>query len=101
MEPCTFIRATDQYSTLHDPIPAPILRKSFVLDFVPEQAELSISASGFYELYINGQNITKGHLAPFISNPCHCFYYDTYDVAPYLQKGKNAVAIMLGNGWDC
>ena len=99
MEPCTFIRATDKYSTLHDPIPAPILRKSFVLDFVPEQAELSISASGFYKLYINGQNITKGHLAPFISNPCHCFYYDTYDVAPYLQKGKNAVAIMLGNGW--
>jgi len=95
----TFIRGTDRYSTLHDPVPAPILRKSFSLDFVPEQAELAISASGFYELYINGQKITKGHLAPFVSNPSHCLYYDTYNVAQYLRQGKNAVAILLGNGF--
>ena len=94
MEPRVFIRATDTYSTMYAPIPAPYLRKAFGLDFVPEQASLSITASGFYELYLNGQKITKGHLAPFVSNPSHCFYYDIYDVTPYLRKGKNAVTIL-------
>jgi len=99
MEPRVFIRGTDAYSTQYKPVPAPILRKSFTLDFVPEQANLSISASGFYELYLNGKKITKGHLAPFVSNPSHCFYYDEYDIAAHLQPGKNAVAVMLGNGF--
>ena len=58
MKPNIFIKATDKCSTIHESIPAPILRKSFTLDFVPEHALLSISASGFYDLYINGQKIT-------------------------------------------
>lgn len=99
MEPRVFIRGTDKYSTLYEPVPAPILRKSFSLDFVPEQADLSITASGFYDLYINGQKITRGHLSPYISNPSQYFYYDTYEIASLLQQGKNAVTIILGNGF--
>ena len=99
MEPRVFIRATDTYSTQYKPIPAPILRKSFTLDFVPEAASLSISASGFYDLYINGRKITKGFLAPYISDPDHCVYYDEYDISAYLRQGPIAVAVILGNGF--
>ena len=59
-----FIMATEDFSTFKKPIPAPILRKSFSLSFVPEKANLYICVSGLYELYINGKNVTKGYLCP-------------------------------------
>jgi len=94
-----FIRGTDEFSTYFKPVPAPILRKNFKLDFAPEKSELFICVSGFYELYINGKNITKTRLAPFVNNPDHILYYDDYEVSQYLQKGENAVAVILGNGF--
>ena len=94
-----FICATKERCTFEKYIPAPFLRKTFELNEIGEKAEISICGLGFYVLYINGKNITKGALAPYISNPDHLCYYDTYDVTQYLQKGKNAVGIILGNGF--
>ena len=99
MEPRVFIRGTDTYSTLENPVPAPILRKSFDLSFLPDTANLSICVSGLYELYINEKNITRGFLCPYFSNPTQRLYYDVYDIAPYLTTGKNAIAVILGNGF--
>ena len=99
MEFKDFIKGTQSYSTYYKNIAAPILRKSFPLDFSPESSELNICVSGFYELYINGQNITKGKLAPFVNNPDHILYYDQYEVTKYLKKGSNAIAVILGNGF--
>lgn len=94
-----YIKASNEYTTLKKSVPAPLLRKSFALDFLPEKAKVYIATPGFYELYINGENITKGYLAPYISNPDHMVCYDEYDVAPLLRKGKNAIGIILGNGF--
>ena len=80
-------------------VSAPLFRKSFVLDAVPESAKLTICGLGFYELYINGKRITKGALAPYISNPDDILYYDRYDLKPYLLKGENVLGVMLGNGF--
>ena len=99
MEPRVFIRGTDTYSTLENPVPAPILRKAFTLSFVPDSASLSVCVSGLYELYINGKNITRGFLCPYFSNPTQRLYYDVYDIAPYLTTEKNAIAVILGNGF--
>ncbi len=99
MEPRNFIRGTDAYSTLDKPVPAPILRKTFSLSFAPDSATLSICVSGLYMLYINGKEITRGFLSPYLNNPAHRVYYDVYDIAPYLKAGKNAVAVILGNGF--
>ena len=38
--------------------PAPLFRKAFDLDFIPDKSEITICGLGFYELYINGKNIT-------------------------------------------
>ncbi len=94
-----FICAGNKYSDYPDTVAAPILRKSFTLDFVPEKCIMRVCVTGFCEVYINGKNITKGFLAPFINNPDHILYYDEYDVSKYLIKGKNAVAVILGNGF--
>lgn len=94
-----FIKATAEYCDFYKHVPAPYLRKTFDVDFIPENADISICGLGFYVLYINGTNITKGKMAPYISSPDKIMYYDTYDIKPYLKKGKNAIGIILGNGF--
>ena len=93
-----FIRATTEYSTAEKHIPAPYLRRGFDLSFRPEQASIKVCGLGFYRLFVNGLEITKGFLAPYLSNPDHYCYYDEYDLLPYLKKGKNAIGLILGNG---
>ena len=94
-----FIRAFDEFTTEEKSIPAPYIRRGFEIDFVPECAKIAITTPGFYELYINGKNITKGALAPYISNPDQMLCYDEYNVTSLLKKGNNAVGIILGNGF--
>lgn len=93
-----FIKANDLLCNMDNHVPAPYFRKSFQLNFQPEQAELVICGLGFYELSINGTDITKGHMAPYISNPDDVCYYDQYDLASYLHTGENVIGILLGNG---
>ena len=93
-----FIRAEAEYSTTEKSIPAPFLRRGFNLPFQPKQASIKVCGLGFYQLFVNGREITKGYLAPYISNPDHYCYYDEYDLLPYLKKGKNAIGLILGNG---
>ena len=64
-----FIKAGDALCDFDNYVNAPYIRKKFNIPFKPEQAEITICGLGFYELYINGKNITKGPLAPYISNP--------------------------------
>ena len=96
----SFIKATEEYCTVEKHVAAPYLRRVFELDFVPQNAEISICGLGFYRLFINGQEITKGLLAPYISNPDHICYYDSYPITSLLRKGKNVVGIILGNGFQ-
>ncbi len=94
-----FIKAPQELCDFDRHVPAPYLRKTFTLETEPARAEITVCGLGFYELYINGRNITKGPLAPYISNPDDVCYYDRYDLAGLLKKGKNAVGILLGNGF--
>jgi alpha-L-rhamnosidase len=96
--PKEFYCATKEYSTYEKHIPAPIFRKSFTMETKPEKAEILISGIGFYDLFINGQKITKGYLAPYISNTDDLVYFDHYDLTPYLIHGENVIGVMLGTG---
>ena len=93
-----FISATKEYTTLETHVPAPYLRRSFKLDGKPTEAKLSICGLGFYVLFVNGERVSKGHIAPYISNPDHICYYDTFDVADKLTEGENVIGVILGNG---
>ncbi len=95
-----FIKSTEKYSTLSEFVPAPLFRKSFQTNKAVTCATLSVCGLGFYRLYINGTEITKGHIAPYISNPDHICYYDTYDIASFLNTGTNVIGVILGNGFQ-
>ncbi len=95
-----FIAATTEACSFEKHIPAPCLRRSFPLDFTPTEAVLRIAGLGFYALFVNGREITKGPLAPYISNPDHYCYVDRYDLLPYLHQGENVIGVMLGNGFQ-
>ncbi len=93
-----FISATKEYCTVFDHVPAPYMRKTFSIEKPLARAKITICGLGFYDLFINGTRITKGLIAPYISNPDQILFYDEYDLTERLKNGKNALGIMLGNG---
>ncbi len=93
-----FICATKEYNTYEKHISAPLLRKSFRLSSKPENAKITVSGLGFYRLFVNGTEVTKGLLAPYISNSDDIVYFDEYDVADLLTEGENVLGAILGNG---
>ncbi len=93
-----FVCAQTKVNTCEEHTPAPLIRKSFTLEILEGEYHITISGLGFYRLFINGKEITKGYFAPYISNPDDVVYYDEYDVTALLQKGKNVIGIILGNG---
>lgn len=96
--PCQFISAGEDFADFNHQVPAPYIRKEFMLSDIPESAELLITGLGFYRVFINGTELTKCILAPYISNPDDIIYYDRYDALPYLTEGSNVIGIILGNG---
>lgn len=94
----TFVCEDFSRSTYEQCVGAPLFRKAFTLDGTVKSAQLLICGLGFYDLFINGTKITKGYLAPYISNPNHYTYFDLYDLLPYLTEGENVIGVMLGDG---
>ncbi len=94
-----FISGSEKYCTREEHLNAPILRKEFTVELPVENATLEIAAVGFYRAFLNGREITKGYLAPYISNPDDIVYYDEYNVDEYLQK-ENVLCLLLGNGFS-
>ena len=93
-----FVAATKEYSDYGTHIPAPYFRKKLMLTKNIKKAKIRICGLGFYELYVNTKRITKGLLAPYISNPDDILYYDEYDITDLLQYGRNVLGFLLGNG---
>lgn len=94
----TFIAAGKEYTTVENHINAPFIKKVFDCK-KGQSAELEISAVGFYRVWLNGKEITKGFFAPYISNPDQVVYYDIYDVKELLKEQNNVIVVLLGNGF--
>lgn len=94
-----FVSEDNRRSTIIEPVAAPLFRKSFELSGTVILASVKICGLGFYDLFINGVKITKGYLAPYISNPDDVIYYDIYDIMPYVKVGENVIGVMLGDGF--
>lgn len=68
-------------------------RKELSLDEALPEATLFVTAGSLYQLYINGELVGRG---PNPSDPSH-YYYDVYDVAARLRKGRNVVTAICYN----
>ena len=68
-----------------------LFRKLFALAEVPARAPARITADSRYALFVNGKEAYRG---PIRSQPRRLFY-DLLDLAPYLQKGINVIAVYV------
>lgn len=79
--------------------PAPYFRKQFTANKSIKSARAYLAAAGLYELYINGEKIGNQRLDPMYTRFDRRNLYVTYDVTSQLQRGDNAIGVLLGNGW--
>jgi len=79
--------------------PAPLFRKEFPLARKISRARVYVSGLGYYELRLNGQRVGDQVLDPGWTTYSKRVLYSTYDVTHQLQRGQNALGVMLGNGW--
>ncbi|KQR66877.1 alpha-L-rhamnosidase [Pedobacter sp. Leaf176] len=80
-------------------LPAPYFRKVFQPAKSIKSARAYIAAAGLYELYLNGKKVGNHRLDPMYTRFDRRNLYATYDVTSNLKQGKNAVGVVLGNGW--
>lgn len=77
----------------------PYFRKAIKLDKEIESARAYIVAAGLYELSINGSKVGDHFLDPAFTDYDKRLLYVAYDVTSLLNKGDNAIGVILGNGW--
>lgn len=77
----------------------PYFRKQISLNKEVESARAYIVAAGLYELSINGEKVGDHYLDPAFTDYGKRLLYVTHDVTNLLQQGKNAIGVILGNGW--
>lgn len=92
-----FVSKGKEFNSIEKNVSAPYLRQTF--DYNGGKAEITVGTSGFYRLYVNGKDVTRGILAPYINNPDDVTYYDSYDITELMKSGKNAVGLVGGNGF--
>jgi hypothetical protein len=68
-------------------------RKIFSLEEVPDSLVIHTSGDNRYQLFVNGQLATWGPLRGDLRH----WYYESTDIAPWLQKGKNVLAVVVLN----
>ncbi|MGC9013990.1 MAG: family 78 glycoside hydrolase catalytic domain [Thermoproteota archaeon] len=79
--------------------PSPILHKTFYITKPVKFATVYICGLGYYELRLNGKKVGDHVLDPAFTRYDKRCLYATYDITSYLKQGKNAIGIMLGNGF--
>ncbi len=67
-------------------------RKTFTVPKDVQTATLRITADARYVLFVNGQRIGNGPVRGWQ----HAWFYDTYDLTPYLRSGeRNAIGVLV------
>ena len=78
---------------------APYLRCKFETSAPVVKARLYACGLGCGEYYINNQKISEDLIDPPITNYEREVFYRAYDVTSYIKEGKNAIAVLLGEGF--
>jgi len=84
---------TNRYS------PSPHFRKEVTIEKNIARAVVYVTARGFYELHLNGKKVGDQVLTPGWTSYGKRIQYQVFDVTGQMQKGKNAVGAVLGDGW--
>lgn len=63
-----------------------------------KNARLYISGLGLFKAFLNGVELSDTLFDPGESDAGKTVYYVTYDITSFLQEGRNALGVLLGNG---
>ncbi|MHB8581603.1 MAG: alpha-L-rhamnosidase [Ignavibacteriaceae bacterium] len=88
----------DAPDSIHSKLSARYFRKGFNADHKIKKATVYICGLGLYELYINGKKVGDQVLSPTLSDYFKRDYYNTFDVTKLINKNKNTIGVILGNG---
>ena len=77
----------------------PLFRKEFSVVKKIDKAYAFISGLGQYELYVNGNKIGDRFLSPGWTDYRKTCLYNTFDITGILDKGTNALGVIVGNGF--
>ena len=88
----------------------PVIRKNFEVLGNIKSAKIDIVGFGAFVFYVNGKLGTEDLFLPLNSDfEERAFpigevlnkrvYVSNYDITEYVKKGKNTLAVLLGNGW--
>jgi len=106
--PVSFKDTVDNYGWHHEaltdgygsaPRSLPVFKRGLAIEKEVEEAVLSISGLGHYELFLNGEKVGDDLLAPGWSNYRKTCLYDTFDLTEQLNQGNHEFRVMLGNGF--
>lgn len=78
--------------------PAVCMRREFDAGAV-RRATLHVSGLGLHEVFINGERVGDHQLDPAYTDYSKRVMYATHDVTGMVGTGRNAVGVVLGNGW--
>lgn len=97
--------------------PAPYFRKEVDLDKKVTSAVAFVTGLGYFEFYVNGAKVGDEVLVPNFTNYSkrprlpetniaiddnfrgYRVMYLTYDITEALEQGRNALGMIVGNGW--
>ncbi|WP_308283318.1 family 78 glycoside hydrolase catalytic domain [Pseudonocardia nigra] len=79
--------------------PAPVLCADVDLPDGIVRARLHVTALGLHVTTINGRRATDEELAPGWTAYADRLRFRTHDVTELVRAGRNALEILLGNGW--
>ena len=77
----------------------PLLRRSFDYQAVSGKVYALVAGLGWHELYVNGKKADSRVLSPVVTQYEKRVSYIRYDITNLLNPGRNALGVMLGNGW--
>lgn len=86
-------------TTFKKAYPSPLLRKQIHISKKVQSAQIAICGLGLHELYLNGKKVGDRVLDPAQTSYEKRAFYVVHEVSNLLEKGNNALGIMLGNGF--
>ncbi len=79
--------------------PCPFLRKEFKAQKNIRAAKVYASSLGLYQLFLNGEKVGDQLFTPGWTSYKKRLQYQVYDVTNLLNNGRNAIGVILGDGW--
>ena len=79
--------------------PSPMFRKSFDIHKKIKSATAYVTCLGLYTAYLNGHRIGDSYFTPGWTDYNKRLQYQAYDVTDFLKHGRNAIGVILGDGW--